>query len=66
MRDYRYDVRLKATQLTALLAAWLDDLKAVDGSSALHDQVVVALALAAKTLESIEALPGSTVPAGKP
>ena len=66
MRDYQADVRLKATELTALLAAWLDDLKQVDGTSELHDKVVLALSLSRQTLVCIETLPSSPVPTGNP
>ena len=66
MRDYRTDVQLKATQLTALLAAWLDDLNPVDGTSALHDKVVLALSLSRQTLVCIETLHSSQVQTGNP
>ena len=59
MRDYRADANDKAHQTAALLRAWLDDLNRVDGTSELHDALVIALADAQRLVHTVEALPRS-------
>ena len=57
MRDYRAATNDKANQLTALLEAWLHDVRRENGTTSLHDQLVATLALSRDLLEAIETLP---------
>ena len=62
MRDYRAEATDKAHQTAALLRAWLDDLNLVDGTSDLHDALVIAYADSLRLARAVETLPRSPKP----
>ena len=66
MRDYRAETKDRLNQVADLLRAWIGDLEATSGESALHDKLVVALASARSTLEMLDELPRAPKPDAAP